>query len=137
VLQYQKQIAHAAVDAGADIIMGHGVHAITPIEVYKDKPIFYGLGCFAFNEGHGGRDSAVEAVDWLGLLARVTIEDKQVVKVTCVPVRHNQANETLIRSVTDERDAMDKLIAASKKLGASLTMRGDELVVIEKPGGRA
>ena len=134
VLQYQKQIAHAAVDAGADIIMGHGVHAITPIEVYKDKPIFYGLGCFSFNEGHGGRDSTFEAVNWLGLLARVTIEDKKVVKVTCVPVRHNKANETLIRSTTDERDAMDKLIAASKKLGASLTMRGDELVVIEKQG---
>ena len=134
VLQYQKQIAHAAVDAGADIIMGHGVHAITPIELYKGKPIFYGLGCFSFNEGHGGRNSTSEAVNWLGLLVKVTIEDKQVVKVTCVPVRHNQANETLIRSATDERDAMDKLIAASKKLGASLTMRGDELVVIEKPG---
>ena len=134
MLQYQKQIAHAAVDAGADLIMGHGVHAITPIEVYKGKPIFYGLGCFAFNEGHGGRNSTSEAVDWLGLLARVTIEDKTVVKVTCVPVRHNKANETLIRSTTDERAAMDKLIAASKKFGAALTMRGDELVVIEKQG---
>ena len=91
-------------------------------------------GCFSFNEGHGGRDSTFDAVNWLGLLARVIIEDKQVVKVTCVPVRHNTANETLIRSVTDERDAMAKLIAASKKLGAALTMRGDELVVIETPG---
>jgi hypothetical protein len=51
-----------------------------------------------------------------------------------VPVRHNQANETLIRSIPDERDAMDTLIAASKKLGASLTIRGDELVVLDKPG---
>jgi hypothetical protein len=49
-----------------------------------------------------------------------------------VPVRHNQANETLIRSVTDERDEMDHLIAASKKFGTSLTIRGDELVVIEE-----
>ena len=54
--------------------------------------------------------------------------------MTCVPVRHNQANETLIRSAADERDEMDQLIAASKKLGASLTVCGDELVVIEKPG---
>jgi poly-gamma-glutamate synthesis protein (capsule biosynthesis protein) len=134
VLQYQKQIAHAAVDAGADIIMGHGVHAITPIELYKGKPIFYGLGCFSFNEGHGGRDSTSEAVDWLGLLVKVTVEDKQVVKATGVPVRHNTANETLIRSVIDERDEMDKLIAGSKKIGASLTIRGDELVVIDKQG---
>ena len=132
VLQYQKQIAHAAVNAGADIVMGHGVHAITPIEIYKGKPIFYGLGCFAFNEGHGGRNSTSEAVDWLGLLARVIVENKQVVKVTCMPVRHNQANETLIRSVTDERDAMEQLITASKKFGISLTICGDELVVIDK-----
>lgn len=134
VLQYQTQIAHAAVEAGADLIMGHGVHAITPIEVYKDTPIFYGLGCFSFNEGHGGRDSTFEAVHWLGLLARVTMEDTKVVQVTCVPVRHNTANETLIRSATDERDAMDTLIAASQQLGASLTRRGDELVVIETQG---
>jgi hypothetical protein len=38
------------------------------------------------------------------------------------------------RSAAAERDEMDKLIAASKQLGASLTMRGDELVVIEKQG---
>jgi len=86
----QQRIVTASHSAGADIIMGHGVHVITPIEVYKDKPIFYGLGCFSFNEGHGGRDSTFEAVNWLGLLARVTIEDTKVVKVTCVPVRSHR-----------------------------------------------
>jgi hypothetical protein len=60
-----------------------------------------------------------------------------VVKVTCVPVRHNESNETLIRSARDERDEMDKLIVDSKKLGTSLTMRDDELVVIEKQGALA
>src|SRR5712691_7499744 len=134
VLQYQKQIAHAAIDAGADIIMGHGVHAITPIEVYKDKPIFYGLGCFSFNEGHGGRDSTFEAVNWLGLLARVTVEDKQVVKVTCVPVRHNERNETPIRSASDERVEIDKLRADSKKLGTSLTFFFNDTATTEKQG---
>ncbi len=54
--------------------------------------------------------------------------------MTCVPVRYNQANQTLLRSVTDERDALDRLIAASKQLGAALTLRGDELVVIDKSG---
>lgn len=132
VLQYQKQIAHAAVDAGADIIMGHGVHYLMPIEIYKDRPIFYGLGCFSFNEGHRGRSSAFEAVNWLGLVAKITVEDKKVVQATCVPVRHNARNETLIRSASDEREEMDKLIAASKKFGALLTIRGDELVVIDK-----
>jgi poly-gamma-glutamate capsule biosynthesis protein CapA/YwtB (metallophosphatase superfamily) len=134
VLQYQKQIAHAVVDAGADIIMGHGVHYITPIEIYMGKPIFYGLGCFSFNEGHGGRASTVEAVNWLGLMAKIIVEDKKVVEVTCGPVRHNESNETLICSARNERDEMDQLIIESKKLGTSLTIRGDELVVIENQG---
>lgn len=132
VLQYQKQIAHAVIDAGADIVMGHGVHYITPVELYKDRPIFYGLGCFSFNEGHRGRSSTVEAVDWLGLLAKITVEDKTVVKVTCVPVRHNARNETLICSTSDEREEMDKLIDASRAFGATLTIKGDELVVIDQ-----
>jgi hypothetical protein len=68
----------------------------------------------------------------LGLLAKVIVDDKKVVKVTCVPVRHNERNETLILSASEERVEMDKLIADSKKLGASLTLRGDELVVLEK-----
>ncbi len=131
VLQYQKQSAHAAIDAGADIVMGHGVHYITPIEIYQGKPIFYGLGCFSFNEGHGGRNSSAHAVDWLGLMAKVIVEDRKIVRVSCVPVRHNEHNETLVLSASDERAEMDKLIADSTKLGASLILRGEELVVIE------
>jgi poly-gamma-glutamate capsule biosynthesis protein CapA/YwtB (metallophosphatase superfamily) len=41
---YQRPLAHALIDAGADIIHGHHPHAIHPIEIYKGKPIFYGLG---------------------------------------------------------------------------------------------
>ncbi len=38
--------AHRCVDAGADAIVGHGPHLLRPIEVYKDRPIFYSLGDF-------------------------------------------------------------------------------------------
>jgi hypothetical protein len=67
-------------------------------------------------------------------MAKIIVEDKKVVQVTCVPVRHNESNETLICSARNERDEMDPLIIESKKLGTSLTIRGDELVVIENQG---
>ena len=35
--------AHACVDAGADVVSGHGPHVDRGIEVYKGKPIFYSL----------------------------------------------------------------------------------------------
>jgi poly-gamma-glutamate synthesis protein (capsule biosynthesis protein) len=44
----QKAFAHVAVDAGADLILGHHPHVIQPLEVYKDKPILYSLGNFLF-----------------------------------------------------------------------------------------
>lgn len=42
--QYERPLAHAAVDAGADIVVGHHAHIVRGIEVYLGKPIFHGLG---------------------------------------------------------------------------------------------
>jgi poly-gamma-glutamate synthesis protein (capsule biosynthesis protein) len=39
---------HGAV-AGADVVMGGGPHSLRGIEIYKGKPIFYGLGVFFIN----------------------------------------------------------------------------------------
>ena len=41
---YECPIAHAAVDAGADTVVGHHAHIIRGIELYEGKPIFHGLG---------------------------------------------------------------------------------------------
>ena len=38
------EFAHAAIDAGADMYFGHGWHRILGIEIYKGKPIIYGMG---------------------------------------------------------------------------------------------
>lgn len=40
--------AHAMIDAGADIMVGHGPHLLRGLEFYKGKPIFYSLGNFIF-----------------------------------------------------------------------------------------
>ena len=56
VLDYMVEIAHAAIDAGADVVIGHGPHYSLPVESYKGKPIFYGLGSFSF---HTDRKSVV------------------------------------------------------------------------------
>lgn len=40
---------HYAVDAGADIVVEHGPHVLRGIEIYKGKPIFYGLGSLFFH----------------------------------------------------------------------------------------
>lgn len=42
-----RRFARAAVDAGADIVLGSGPHVVRGMEVYKDRLIAYSLGNFA------------------------------------------------------------------------------------------
>jgi hypothetical protein len=46
---HETRTARAAVDAGADAVLGHHHHLLRGIEFYRGKPIFYGLGHFAFD----------------------------------------------------------------------------------------
>jgi hypothetical protein len=48
VVDYQRTVAQASIDAGADVVFGSHAHVIQPIEVYRGKPIFYGLGQVIF-----------------------------------------------------------------------------------------
>lgn len=41
------EFAHRMIDAGADVVLGHGPHVLRAVEVYKGKFIAYSLGNFA------------------------------------------------------------------------------------------
>jgi poly-gamma-glutamate synthesis protein (capsule biosynthesis protein) len=41
---YERALAHAAIDAGADVVVGHHSHIVRGIEIYRGKPVFHGLG---------------------------------------------------------------------------------------------
>jgi poly-gamma-glutamate capsule biosynthesis protein CapA/YwtB (metallophosphatase superfamily) len=125
VLQYMKEIAHAAIDSGADIVVGHGPHYALAVEVYRGRPIFYGLGSFSFHTGHGGRrhDS------WVGMMARVVAGKAGVEAATFQFVRHNDSNETYLRRLADEADALAEITEASASFGTELTPEGDQVRV--------
>ncbi len=46
--EFLVELAHAMIDAGADVFVGHGPHVLRGIEIYKGKPILYSLGDFIF-----------------------------------------------------------------------------------------
>lgn len=46
----QIDFAHNAIDAGADIVIGHHPHVVQSLEKYKGKYIFYSLGNFIFDQ---------------------------------------------------------------------------------------
>jgi poly-gamma-glutamate capsule biosynthesis protein CapA/YwtB (metallophosphatase superfamily) len=41
------EFAHAMIDAGADLVLGHGPHVVRPLELYRERLIAYSLGNFA------------------------------------------------------------------------------------------
>jgi poly-gamma-glutamate capsule biosynthesis protein CapA/YwtB (metallophosphatase superfamily) len=46
--EFYQAFARECIDAGADIIIGHGPHVLRGIELYEGVPIFYSLGNFVF-----------------------------------------------------------------------------------------
>ncbi|KAH8812455.1 hypothetical protein F5884DRAFT_843703 [Xylogone sp. PMI_703] len=48
--QFQIDFAHEIIDNGADFFFAHGVHTLKGVEIYKGKPIFYGISNYIFHE---------------------------------------------------------------------------------------
>ncbi|WP_407189988.1 CapA family protein [Bradyrhizobium centrosematis] len=47
---YEQSLAQGLIDAGADAYVGHGPHQLRGIEIYKNRPILYGLGNFIIDD---------------------------------------------------------------------------------------
>jgi poly-gamma-glutamate capsule biosynthesis protein CapA/YwtB (metallophosphatase superfamily) len=125
VLQYMTEIAHRAIDGGADLVIGHGPHFSLPVEVYKGKPIFYGLGSFSFHTGHGGHQHG----DWLGMMVRVSWDQRRIERATFQFVRHDRQNRTVPRKLAEEGEAFDDLAKRSAGFGSRFTPSGDEVEI--------
>lgn len=66
----QVELAHAAVDNGADLVLGHHSHVLQGIEEYKGKNIVYSLGNFCF-----GGNSAPSDMDTMIFQQTFTVKD--------------------------------------------------------------
>lgn len=58
----QKNFAHAAIDGGADLVIGHHPHVVQKSEVYRGKQIFYSLGNFVFSPAGRGTGALLDAM---------------------------------------------------------------------------
>ncbi len=48
--EFLRELAHATINAGADAFFTTGIHHIGPIEIYRGRPIFYGLANFFWSD---------------------------------------------------------------------------------------
>lgn len=70
VTAMQEQFAHAAIDAGADIVCGTHPHVLQRVEEYNGKYIFYSLGNYSFGGNTQPRDRDT-------VIAQVTIREQK------------------------------------------------------------
>jgi len=124
--EYQKQLAHVALDSGADLVFGHGTHTIQGVEVYNGKPILYAIGHSNFDQP--GYEKSVD-----GLVARVVIQGKSIRRVSFVPVTRDGNNDVYLLDPSEGEGA--KLVQWVKERSSappSLRIDGHEVVMLEK-----
>lgn len=76
----QQEFAHAAIDAGANLVIGHHPHVVQPEEHYRGGLIFYSLGNFVFDQFQRVETQHGEMVE-------VSYLGSQVLAVRELPVR--------------------------------------------------
>jgi len=80
--QFQVEFSKMAIDAGADLIVGHHPHVIQPNEKYGNGYIFYSLGNFIFDQGFSEETMR-------GQILEVLIENKQIKEVVTKETKIN------------------------------------------------
>jgi len=102
----QRELAQRIITAGADIIVGHHPHVVQEIELIQDKPIFYSLGNFIF-------DQQVMPETKEGLAVGLTISsDKLTFRL--FPIK-NQSGQPILMSQNEAKLFLKNLAEKSDK----------------------
>jgi poly-gamma-glutamate capsule biosynthesis protein CapA/YwtB (metallophosphatase superfamily) len=134
---FQMATARAAIDAGADVVLGHHPHVLQGIEQYKKGIILYSLGNFTF----GSRSRAAAH----SVIARITLTDG-VTRVQLLPLNVLNSVVNFQPRPLDGRESaavIDHLNRISRELGTVIVNDGerflvrmarDEQVVVQQKG---
>jgi len=98
----QVNFAHAAIDAGADLIIGHHPHVVQTMEKYRGKYIFYSLGNFVFDQPQS-QDTKE------GLAIKVCFTKNGINKIDLLPVVMTNLAQPEAAGESDKEQILKKL----------------------------
>jgi hypothetical protein len=156
--RYELDISRAAIDAGADLILGHHAHILKGIEVYKGKVIFHGLNqlvailpglapkpnqdkkswaqkrkrLYNFEPDSENPNYPFHPDSKQTIIAKCVIEDGKMKKVTYLPCLINKTGQPEILK-HDERG--EKIFEYMKRISAEAELKvrfewdGDEVLI--------
>jgi poly-gamma-glutamate capsule biosynthesis protein CapA/YwtB (metallophosphatase superfamily) len=128
LVPYQVELGHRAIDAGADLVLGHHPHLLQGIEVYRGKVIAYSVGHFGFDLGFE-MATAAYSQDESVLLECELRPGLGEVKVR--PVL-NSGHQPRIVGLEDGRTCVDWLARISRPLGTDFRRDGDAIVPVAR-----
>lgn len=108
IADYQYEAAHAAVDAGADLVLGHHAHVVKGVEFYRGVPICHSIGNLTLlPRGDRGEPLTVDhPVDaQRTMVLRVEIEAGRISRLAIVPCWLDERLEAAPIPATDPRFA--------------------------------
>jgi poly-gamma-glutamate capsule biosynthesis protein CapA/YwtB (metallophosphatase superfamily) len=158
---YQRDVARAAIEAGADLIVGTHPHILKGIEVYAGKVIFYSLCNFALDlrapqellDSTQHREIERLNPDWKPdpeypsyfmppdsrktIIAKCAIAEKQIKRVSFLPVYINKQSQPEILVPSDRRFGevaqYVEEITRDQGLKTGYALEGEEVVIHEGP----
>lgn len=107
--QRQKDLAHIAVDAGADVVLGNHPHWIQPVEIYRDKFINYAYGNFIFDQEWSKETKQ-------GVVGRYTFFEGRLVDVEFLPTGIEDYGQAYFLDGKERQNILDAMKAASVSL---------------------
>jgi poly-gamma-glutamate synthesis protein (capsule biosynthesis protein) len=140
IADFLPVLARSVIDAGADAFLGTGVHVLRGIEIYKGRPIFYGLGEF-FRQmdviglsGMGGRGRGEEnspPIKYESVVALSRFEHGQLSEIRLHPleltddVRMAHRGIPRIASPQTAQRILARLQKLSAPLGTTITIENN------------
>lgn len=122
----QVELAHSAIDHGADLVLGHHPHVLQGIETYKGKNIVYSLANFCF-----GGNSSPSDMDSMIFQQTFTLEDGELTdenETNIIPVKVSSSWEQGINDyqpVPTEGDTGDAIISRIEEYTQSMAEQYD------------
>ncbi len=120
--EYQKSLAHMAIDCGADIVVGHHPHTFQGIEIYKGKLIAYSLGNFVFDQRDLRNNQSI--------LLKVTFNRGRLLKAEIIPIELlTFPRSPKIAEGKMAQEILDRLYFDSSIFGTEFELRGERGVI--------
>jgi len=125
LIAYQIAVGHAAIDAGADLVIGHHPHTIQPIEIYKGKTIAYSLAQCGFDmksHHHSNESIALE----------IELTKKGFGKTRVRPLTDSEHHPRIV-SLREGASTIEWLRRMSRPHGTIFTDDGEAVVAHHEP----